>query len=295
MHGAIDGFGVWVFQTGSDLAEYLQALVRQLDGSGSGGCLEPRDPPRGLIRAVFSHSGQAQVIGVTGPPGTGKSTLVNELAKEFIKRGRKVGIVAVDPSSPFTGGAVLGDRVRMKDLSGDTGVFIRSMASRGSVGGIAQTTASLAQIFDAAIGTATKEHIINLPTDHFSSTFNAHIVQRFEEGIFVVISQISSGWNGFADLHAHAPGEGLHVDRGRHGRQDDRISVRGHFDLYQRMVEGEAGFPVELLALPGRCHCERITVRFFRQPDRMRDHPAADAPGATYAPAALDGLPGLAG
>jgi len=87
---------------------------------------------------------------VTGAPGTGKSSLVNRLALHFRAQGKRVAVVAVDPSSPFTGGAVLGDRVRMRDLAGDPGIFIRSMASRGSLGGLAQATAGLTQVFDAA-------------------------------------------------------------------------------------------------------------------------------------------------
>ncbi len=102
------------------------------------------------LDALFPHTGKAHLIGVTGAPGTGKSSLVNQLALHFRKDGKRVAIVAVDPSSPFTGGAVLGDRVRMKDLSGDNGVFIRSMASRGSIGGLAQATANIVQVFDAA-------------------------------------------------------------------------------------------------------------------------------------------------
>jgi LAO/AO transport system kinase len=102
------------------------------------------------LNTLFQHSGKAHLIGVTGAPGTGKSTLVNRLALHFRGQNRRVAIVAVDPSSPFTGGAVLGDRVRMKDLSGDPGVFIRSMASRGSLGGLAQATAGVVQVFDAA-------------------------------------------------------------------------------------------------------------------------------------------------
>src|SRR5512141_2951050 len=105
---------------------------------------------RSALTALFPHSGKAHLIGVTGAPGTGKSTLVNRLALHFRGQQKRVAIVAVDPSSPFTGGAVLGDRVRMRDLSGDPGVFIRSMATRGSLGGIAQKTASLVQVFDAA-------------------------------------------------------------------------------------------------------------------------------------------------
>jgi LAO/AO transport system kinase len=108
---------------------------------------------RADLAELFPHTGKAHLIGVTGAPGTGKSSLVNQLALFYRKNDpsrKKVAIVAVDPSSPFTGGAVLGDRVRMRDLSGDEGVFIRSMATRGSLGGIAQKTASLVQIFDAA-------------------------------------------------------------------------------------------------------------------------------------------------
>jgi LAO/AO transport system kinase len=102
------------------------------------------------LNELFAHTGQAHLIGVTGAPGTGKSSLVNQVALSFRKLGKRVAIVAIDPSSPFTGGAVLGDRVRMRDLSGDPGVFIRSMASRGSLGGLAQATAGVAQVFDAA-------------------------------------------------------------------------------------------------------------------------------------------------
>jgi LAO/AO transport system kinase len=106
---------------------------------------------RDALIELFPHTGKAHLIGVTGAPGTGKSSLANQLALHYRKADNKrVAIIAVDPSSPFTGGAVLGDRVRMRDLSGDTGVFIRSMASRGSLGGLAKSTANMAQVFDAA-------------------------------------------------------------------------------------------------------------------------------------------------
>src|SRR3990172_816992 len=105
------------------------------------------DTPEGreALDELFPHTGKAHLIGVTGAPGTGKSSLVNQLALHFRPENKRVAILAVDPSSPFTGGALLGDRIRMKDIGGDAGVFIRSMASRGSLGGLAQTTASLAQ------------------------------------------------------------------------------------------------------------------------------------------------------
>jgi LAO/AO transport system kinase len=111
------------------------------------------DSPEGRAAMIelFPHTGKAHLIGVTGSPGTGKSSLVNQLALHYRRTvNRRVAIVAVDPSSPFTGGAVLGDRVRMRDLSGDPDVFIRSMATRGSLGGLAQSTANMAQVFDAA-------------------------------------------------------------------------------------------------------------------------------------------------
>jgi LAO/AO transport system kinase len=115
--------------------------------------LVENDTPKGraALDYLYPHTGKAHLVGVTGSPGTGKSSLVNQLAKTFRASGvEKVAVIAVDPSSPFTGGALLGDRVRMRDLSGDPGVFIRSMASRGALGGVSRATASVAQVLDAA-------------------------------------------------------------------------------------------------------------------------------------------------
>lgn len=103
-----------------------------------------------VLRELYRDTGRAHVLGVTGPPGSGKSTLVNEIAKTLRRQEKSVAIVAVDPSSPFSGGALLGDRIRMRDLSGDKGVFIRSMATRGSLGGLARTTSDVVSILDAA-------------------------------------------------------------------------------------------------------------------------------------------------
>ncbi|MCC6804174.1 MAG: methylmalonyl Co-A mutase-associated GTPase MeaB [Anaerolineae bacterium] len=102
------------------------------------------------LAALFPHTGRAWVVGITGAPGTGKSTLVNELAKVYRAQDLTVGILAVDPTSPFSGGALLGDRIRMRDLSGDSGVFIRSMATRGSLGGLARATRDAIRLMDAA-------------------------------------------------------------------------------------------------------------------------------------------------
>lgn len=103
-----------------------------------------------LIGALYAQTGRAHIVGVTGSPGSGKSTLVTALAREERARGRTVAIVAVDPTSPFTGGALLGDRVRMRTLSGDAGIFVRSMATRGSLGGLSKTTAEVALLLDGA-------------------------------------------------------------------------------------------------------------------------------------------------
>lgn len=116
-----------------------------------------KDSPEGqrALVELFPHGGGAALIGITGAPGTGKSSLVNQIAYHFRHpsdggQPKQVAIVAVDPSSPFSGGAVLGDRIRMSSLTGDNGVFIRSMASRGSLGGLAKATAGIVQTFDAA-------------------------------------------------------------------------------------------------------------------------------------------------
>jgi LAO/AO transport system kinase len=103
-----------------------------------------------LLKALFPHSGMAGIIGITGAPGAGKSTLVDGVAREFRKAEKTVGIVAIDPTSPFSGGAILGDRIRMQGHYADPGIFIRSMATRGSLGGLARTTADVTSILDAS-------------------------------------------------------------------------------------------------------------------------------------------------
>jgi LAO/AO transport system kinase len=105
---------------------------------------------RELIRRVYSRTGKARLVGVTGPPGAGKSTLVDRLARLIRQRGQTVGILAVDPTSPFTGGALLGDRIRMQTLYTDPGVFIRSMATRGAMGGLARASRDAVDLLDAA-------------------------------------------------------------------------------------------------------------------------------------------------
>ncbi|MFN8379990.1 MAG: methylmalonyl Co-A mutase-associated GTPase MeaB [Anaerolineae bacterium] len=119
------------------LARLLTAVEDRADGADD------------ALAALFPHTGRAWRIGITGAPGTGKSTLVTALARHYRSEGCTVGILAVDPTSPFTGGAILGDRIRMRDLAGDPGVFIRSMAARGSLGGLSAATSDLARVLDA--------------------------------------------------------------------------------------------------------------------------------------------------
>ncbi len=105
---------------------------------------------RAALKSLYAHTGSAHIIGITGPPGSGKSTLVDRLTEELRKRDKTVGIVAVDPTSPFTGGAILADRIRMQSHSLDAGVFIRSMATRGHLGGLARATNEIVDVMDAA-------------------------------------------------------------------------------------------------------------------------------------------------
>lgn len=103
-----------------------------------------------LLKALFRHSGRARILGLTGAPGAGKSTLVDQLARHYRAQQHTVGIIAVDPTSPYSGGAILGDRIRMQDHFSDAGIYIRSMATRGSLGGLAATTADVATVLDAS-------------------------------------------------------------------------------------------------------------------------------------------------
>jgi LAO/AO transport system kinase len=119
--------------------------------------IEDHDPQsEELMKQIFSSTGRAHVVGVTGAPGTGKSTLVDRLAAHYRRAGEQVGIIAVDPTSPYSGGAILGDRIRMQGHANDAGIFIRSMATRGSLGGLARATGDVALILDAA----GKQHVL---------------------------------------------------------------------------------------------------------------------------------------
>jgi LAO/AO transport system kinase len=127
------------------LAGEVRAIARLLTRAESG-----VEESRPALDAMFAHAGRAHIVGITGVPGSGKSTLVAKLAAAIRRSGRTVAIVAIDPSSPFTGGSILGDRIRMTDLAGDAGVYVRSMATHGALGGLSRGTLEAVDVLDAA-------------------------------------------------------------------------------------------------------------------------------------------------
>src|SRR5215468_1365319 len=137
-----DHISTWVERIRSGDVRALARAISTIEDS--------RPESQALLKALFPFSGRARVIGLTGAPGAGKSTLVDQLAREYRKQQRTVGIIAVDPTSPYTGGAILGDRIRMQAHHADPGIYIRSMATRGFLGGLARTTTDVATALDAS-------------------------------------------------------------------------------------------------------------------------------------------------
>lgn len=142
------GRAISLLENGSRGLAAANTAIAPPDGGAAAGAAAPG--VRELMGRIFPRTGRARVVGVTGPPGAGKSTLVDRLARRCRQRGDTVGILAVDPTSPFTGGAVLGDRIRMQSLYTDPGVFIRSMATRGAMGGLARASHDAVDLLDAA-------------------------------------------------------------------------------------------------------------------------------------------------
>lgn len=134
------------------MSRYAEKAIQgnQLAGARLIRLLEEEDP-EGIegLKLLYPHTGRAYILGITGPPGAGKSTLVDRIIGEFRSRGKKVGVIAIDPSSPFSGGAILGDRIRMQRHATDEGVFVRSMATRGHLGGLSKATGEAALVLDA--------------------------------------------------------------------------------------------------------------------------------------------------
>jgi LAO/AO transport system kinase len=157
---------------------------------------------RSLAAGLYGHTGRAHVIGLTGVPGSGKSTMVRVLAQHFRKAGRRIGIVAVDPSSPFSGGAILGDRIRMLELAGDPGIFIRSMATRGALGGLARASLDVVDVFDAAGYDTVLIETVGVGQDEVDIVQAAHsVVVVSAPGLGDEIQAIKAGVLEIADIH----------------------------------------------------------------------------------------------
>ena len=175
-----------------------RAIARMISRAEEG---FPDSPP--ALAEIFRHAGRAHVVGLTGVPGSGKSTLASELALAIRASGRKVGIIAVDPSSPFSGGAILGDRVRMAGLDGDPGVFIRSMATRGVTGGLARASLNAVDILDAAGFEMILVETVGVGQDEVDVIQAAHtVVVVSAPGLGDGIQAIKAGVLEIADIHA---------------------------------------------------------------------------------------------
>ena len=158
---------------------------------------------RAAMAEIHRHAGNAHVIGITGVPGSGKSTLVRSLAHQFRDADRRVGIVAIDPSSPFSGGAILGDRVRMADLATDDGTFVRSMATRGALGGLARACLDTVDIMDAAGFDVVVVETVGVGQDEVDIAEAAHtVVVVSAPGLGDEIQAIKAGVLEIADIHA---------------------------------------------------------------------------------------------
>jgi LAO/AO transport system kinase len=179
------------------LARDVRAIARLLSRAESG-----NDEARAALDQIFRHAGRAHVLGITGVPGSGKSTLVARLAQAVRASGRTIAIVAIDPSSPFSGGAILGDRIRMGDLAGDAGVFVRSMATRGSLGGLARGTLEAVDVLDAAGFDIVVIETVGVGQDEVDVARAAHTtVVVSPPGLGDDIQAIKAGILEIADVH----------------------------------------------------------------------------------------------
>ena len=179
------------------LAGDLRAIARLLTRAERGG-----DECRSALDEIFRHAGRAHVVGITGVPGSGKSTLVAKLAAAVRATARRLAIVAVDPSSPFSGGAILGDRIRMGDLAGDAGVFVRSMATRGALGGLAHGTLESVDVLDAAGFDIVFIETVGVGQDEVDIARAAHTtVVVSAPGLGDDIQAIKAGVLEIADIH----------------------------------------------------------------------------------------------
>ncbi len=179
------------------------AIARMLSRAETGS-----DEAREALDVIYRRAGNAHVVGITGVPGSGKSTLVAKLAAAVLKSGRKIGIIAVDPSSPFSGGSILGDRIRMGEVSGDPSVFVRSMATRGALGGLARGTLEAVDILDAAGYDMILIETVGVGQDEVDVVRAAHTtVVVSAPGLGDDIQAIKAGILEIADVHAVSKGD----------------------------------------------------------------------------------------
>ena len=187
----------------------VRAIARMLSRAESG-----EVEARAALDLIYRRTGRAHVVGITGVPGSGKSTLVAKLAAEFRKGGRKVGIVAIDPSSPFSGGSILGDRIRMGEVAGDPGVFVRSMATRGALGGLARGTLEAVDVLDAGGYSVIIIETVGVGQDEVDIVRAAHTtVVVSAPGLGDDIQAIKAGILEIADIHAVSKGDKPEADK----------------------------------------------------------------------------------
>jgi len=179
------------------LAGDTRAMARMMSYAES-----TRADHRAKLSQIYAHAGKAHLVGLTGVPGSGKSTLVQAMTKALRASGRRVGIVAVDPSSPFSGGAILGDRIRMADLATDDGVFIRSLATRGSLGGLARAALDTADVLDAAGFDVVLIETVGVGQDEVDIATAAHtVIVVSAPGLGDGVQAIKAGVLEIADVH----------------------------------------------------------------------------------------------
>ncbi|HEX4884859.1 MAG TPA: methylmalonyl Co-A mutase-associated GTPase MeaB [Casimicrobiaceae bacterium] len=191
------------------LAGDTRSIARLLSRAESG-----IDEAREALDVAYARAGRAHVVGITGVPGSGKSTLVAKLVADIRRTGRSVAIVAIDPSSPFSGGAILGDRIRMQDLAGDPGVFVRSMATRGALGGLARGTLEAVDVLDAAGFDIVMIETVGVGQDEVDIARAAHTtVVVSAPGLGDDIQAIKAGILEIADIHVVSKCDRPEADR----------------------------------------------------------------------------------
>ncbi len=213
------------------------AIARVISLAEAGG-----EAGRDAMAAIYGAAGRAHVVGITGAPGAGKSTLVNALARHYRQQGKTVGIVAVDPSSPFSGGAVLGDRVRMADLAGDDGVFIRSLATQGALGGLARPAMDTVDVLDAAGFEVVLIETVGVGQDEVDIARAAQtVLVASPPGLGDGVQAIKAGVLEIADIHVVTKAD-------RPGADKTRTDLESALDLGLR-GRGRSAWQVPVLAV----------------------------------------------